>query len=203
MKLNIFIALAATTIVTLSACKSKTGDANCGAATAKCLANGKKAAYKLYYGGRSGDTSVEYNYTLVSANILQVKKTLKNITPTKVDSTYIPYFLKACGKNVYISNFGYDLDNAIASNNYFVKGDRSVGTNWNYSLNGNYYFCGVAAKNIAINAGTLGAITADKIFMRASPNSSFIADTVYWNDDLGIIAEQGVAQGFALISKNY
>jgi hypothetical protein len=201
---NIMNKILIVTIISLlafNACKTKSGDSSCGAATAKCFVDGKSAVFSLIYGKIPGDTAMDVNYTQVTANIYQMKTTFKNIAGTK--AIEIPYYFKACGKDIYVGTDAYNFDALIASKNLFVPATRVAGSTWNHVLNNVYYYCGCKEKNIAVNGGALGTITADKLYFRNTPNPAGYADTIYWSDDLGIVAMQKGTFGAVMKSKTY
>jgi hypothetical protein len=200
MKKIIIIASSVCLMMNLYSCKPKgttSADVAC-APVAKFLKDGNVAQYTLPT-VPDNDTAVRQIYTGVTANIFQQKNEYLNYDGTKTNA--IAFYLKGCDSNVYINNLGYGMDAQIAANNYYVKGIRKPGTTWTYELSGTKYYCGCASVNeyIITPADTFWA---DKIWMRNQP-SSVPADTLYWNDTIGLIAKYGAATPQVLSSKNF
>jgi hypothetical protein len=199
MKKIIIVLASVCMMANVFSCKTKSGDAACTAPTiAKFLATGKEAEYKLSV---TGDTSVKYIFTSVTQNIVQQKNTKMNILGTTTNS--IPHYLKACGKDIAINSEATNMDALLAAKNFYVIGDRPEGSSWNYTLNGQTHFCGCKKKDLVYTSPYGGTYKFDKIWNRTSPAPTSPADTIYWNDTFGVVANYGVSGSFILMKKNF
>jgi hypothetical protein len=205
MKSNSFFSVASLLLaasILIFSCTSKTGDSTCSATPfGKWVKDASVAEYKIFVSG-NGDTSVKQLYTAVTPNVIQQKNTYLNINPLTLDRNTIPFYFKVCGKDVFVHNSAYQIDQLVDAKNYYIKGTRDTSTRWEYNLNGVKYYCGCTRTNLVYNT-SLGNLVGDKIYMRTTPGPSS-CDTIIWSDSLGLIARYGgTTAAQTLLKKNF
>ncbi len=192
----------------LSACERKNPILNSGCATsvAKYFKDGAVAEYKVLYSADPKDSAVRLTYTKNYTNIFQEKISIlkeAELLPTVSFPVInnIRHYALQCGRNVYINSIASGLEQQINNENIYIKGDRKIGDTWNHTLNGQKYFMGYAGKVPAFIT-PLDTFVADKIYLK-SKEVVAIADTIYYNDTMGVLYYDGPYFKYILNKTNF
>jgi hypothetical protein len=164
------------------ACNRKTGLGTsgliCKVPTQAFLSPTAQLKYFIKVGNTKKDSFATRSFTKLLENTYRMAD---KIMPR--DSSYVSYYLKACGSDLFISEIATNLDEQQNKKNLFMKGIRKPLDTWNYTLNNNVFNVGVKDTGLSVIL-LYDTLKVDKIWRNIGPQK-FAPDTFYWSDKYG------------------
>jgi hypothetical protein len=195
----------------ISSCERKSPvlGSGCGNSVTKYMKDGKIANYQIIFSTADiNDSAIQIAYTQMLPAVFQRKETIiKKYVPglpgvagvfPKVN--FIPHYAYLCGKNVYASELATGIEQTPNNSNVYIKGDRVKGSTWSHKLNGVTYNMGLAFRDSGFIC-PVDTFHADRIYIREG--NATVADTIYYNDTVGVLYFKGPKMQYIMTSKNY
>jgi hypothetical protein len=167
---------------------------NCLPQKAEYLANGKKMMY-WPTAGRSKDTALVLEYTEITPRVF--RETQKYIgwetdgsLPAWKDTVVKTIYKQCCGTDIALASIAFGIENNFGTaKNFYIKGIRSAGDKWEFTLDSTKYYMGCIATNTSYVDPPYFTtpFNVDKIWMKSTP-AIVPCDTILWSDKYGVVS---------------